>query len=340
MIRNLNLYDSLYTDDDDSDVGLISLNELYEHLNFDQMSNYFSTSQYNNMLSNNSQNELSILHFNIRGLHTNLIQIEALLSELEYSPNIIAFSETWLTTNDRDHCKIDGYNSYHITREDKIHGGVSIFVQNQYNSEFIEKLSYISEHIEICTISLNINNSLYNIACIYRPHSKLEKIKEFRREISPLLKSNQFKRSNTILIGDFNINLLQHSEHQETNEFLNLMQTFNYIPLITRPTRFPEGEQTGNPSLLDHIYINFTPPSAPGILNYVITYHLPVFLNIKLPERITISHKIKFRLFSEENEIKFTRDLAQVFWEEILTEDDLKNNFDLFFDAFTKIYNN
>ena len=74
-----------------------------------------------------------------------------------------------------------------------------------------------------------------------------------------------FCKSDNILLGDLNINLLEHQTHQETGNYLAVIQSLNYILIISRPTRFPVGNQRGNESLLDHIYVNFTLPSISGI---------------------------------------------------------------------------
>ena len=101
-----------------------------------------------------------------------------------------------------------------------------------------------------------------------------------------------------------------------------MIQSLNFIPLIKRPTRFPDGNQQGHSSLLDHIYVNFYPPSLSGILQYQITDHLPIFLNILLPnQHDNTSHTLKFRLFDEPNRQQFSRDLSGIEWEEILSND-------------------
>ena len=142
-----------------------------------------------------------------------------------------------------------------------------------------------------------------------------------------------------IITGDFNIDLLAHSQHLETNNFLNLMQVFNYLPTITRPTRFPEGEQQGSPSLLDHIYLNFYPPSISGILHYKVTDHLPVFINIVIPKEANELNKINFRTFNDDNKANFTRDLASIDFDRLLSlENDLNTNFNLFFDKIGELY--
>ena len=112
------------------------------------------------------------------------------------------------------------------------------------------------------------------------------------------------------------------------------MQNFRYIPLISRPTRFPDLNQIGNPSLLDHLYINFAPPSISGILKHILTDHRPIFINISLPHGRENQQKIKFRNFCENNRQLFTRALCDVQWEGLLIEEDFNSNFDLFFNKF------
>ena len=340
MIGNDNLYESLFPDDDDeSDVGMMAINDMYGHLNFDAMSNYISLDQYNKSFPCYSNKMLSIFHINIRSYETNLIQLESLLANLTHRPDILALSETWLDDTNKVNHNLEGYSSFHIVREPNKHGGVSLFVRDYLVPENIEKYSYLNSNIEICTVTFKINKISYTVAALYRPSNKYEKILEFRQELAPILKSPIFKKSNTIILVDFNIDLLLHGDDTETNEFMNLMQIFNYTPIITRPTRFPQGMQLGSPALLDHIYVNFTPPSKSGILHFDITDHLPVFLNFHLPTPIKSTYKVRFRIFNEENESNFSRQLALTLWEELLVHDDIDTNFETFFNHFQMIYN-
>ena len=338
MTTSANLYDSIYTDDDDSDLGMIAINEMYGHLNFDEISNYISLQEYIKLFPIHVNKMISIFHFNIQSLEANLVHLEALLANFKQTPDIIALSETWLNENNADSFILEGYNSFHVVREPRKHGGVSLYVRNHLSCDKIEEFTYLNSIIEICTLKITINNENYTVAAIYRPDDKYKHIKEFRKELGPILKNPLFKKSKSIILGDINIDLLMHGEHKLTNEYLNMLQTFSYTPIITRATRFPQGRQLGTPSLLDHIFINFTPPSVSGILHHEITDHLPVFLNIHLPQPSNSLFTIKFRIFNQENEAKFTRKLAYTLWEEILTDPDIHRNFELFINHFQNIY--
>ena len=104
-------------------------------------------------------------------------------------------------------------------------------------------------------MTIKIGDQKFNIVAVYRPSSKHKKVDKFTEIFSTILRDNFFAKSDNILLGDFNINLLEHQTHQETGNYLAVIQSLNYIPIISRPTRFPVGNQRGNESLLDQIYV-------------------------------------------------------------------------------------
>ena len=98
---------------------------------------------------------------------------------------------------------------------------------------------------------------------------------EFTNILNTLL-HERAGNNNILLIGDFNINLLEHTTHSPTNNFLINIQTLNFLPHIARPTRFPDTFDLSEPSLLDHIYTNFTKTFTAGVIHYPISDHLPI----------------------------------------------------------------
>ena len=101
------------------------------------------------------------------------------------------------------------------------------------------------------------------------------------------------------LMGDFNINLLNSEKHLLTYEFLDIMYSFSFYPLINKPTRV--GNETA--SLIDNIYCKDLEMyhMFNGILYTNISDHFPIFLinfNIKLK---VISAFRSFRMYSPSN---------------------------------------
>ena len=338
MASNNNLYDTILTDDDDFDAAMTTIGLMYDHLNFDEISKYFDLDQYNKSFPSETENILSIVHLNIRSLAKNGDEMLALLACLKKHPDVIVLTESFLDSNSISTIQLNGYNDFHVVRGDSKRGGVSIFTRNYLTVDSVEEYSFVDQEIEICTVSLKTRFDKYIISGIYRPRFKHHKVKEFSKKLSTMLKQNLFKTNKTVLIGDFNINLLEHQEHNDTNDYLNKLQSLNYIPLISRPTRFPDGEQNARNSLLDHIYTNFIHQSTAGILHYKITDHLPVFLNMTINDPLSKTHRIQFRLFTEENKQLFKRSLINVDWESILIEDDINNNFEIFYNKFKELY--
>ena len=81
-----------------------------------------------------------------------------------------------------------------------------------------------------------------------------------------------------ILLGDFNIDLLKYSIHQETTDFLDEMIIRNLIPHITSPTRVTHNTAT----LIDHIFSNIpTENVVSGTLRTDISDHYSNFIILK-----------------------------------------------------------
>ena len=72
------------------------------------------------------------------------------------------------------------------------------------------------------------------IGVIYRPNCKL---RDFIFELEQLVSAISEENKTVFLMGDWNLNLMNHSCHQATGKFLDLMFSKMFFPLITRPTR-------------------------------------------------------------------------------------------------------
>ena len=71
------------------------------------------------------------------------------------------------------------------------------------------------------------------------------------------LLENIFKEQKSIFLhGDFNVNLLNYNEHNQTNEFLDSLASNSFIPLILQPTRITSHSNT----LIDNVFSNVIDP--------------------------------------------------------------------------------
>ena len=94
-------------------------------------------------------------------------------------------------------------------------------------------------------------------------------------------KLNQ-EKANFHIFGDYNLNLIKANETPIINDFIDLMHMQGALNLINKPTRFPIGNQSGSPSLLDHWWTN--QPMLVNSLDLIIdpiSDHRPIFAIIK-----------------------------------------------------------
>ena len=95
--------------------------------------------------------------------------------------------------------------------------------------------------------------------------------------------------SHCILLGDFNINLLNIKEISHYHDHLLNTLSYGFHPKITQPTRFTDSSA----SLIDNICSNiFTEKSVTGLLISNISDHLPYFYCFN--QDIQLSPKIKY----------------------------------------------
>ena len=75
---------------------------------------------------------ISIPHVNVRSLKKHLSDLEALVQSIEFPPNVIYLTETWLTENDDiDSLLVPGYINYAIKDRITLGGGVMIRFKDQ-----------------------------------------------------------------------------------------------------------------------------------------------------------------------------------------------------------------
>ena len=274
------LFDTIFNFQDDNDIGLEYVKTIYGDTDGKCLSKYYDLDNYNLTTKLLKLSYTSILHVNARSMQKNFDKLKYLLQCLPKPSDIIAVTETWFLQHTKHMYELDGYKSFHVFRTVREHGGVSIYVRNSLQSVSIQQFCTINESIEMCTVQLKATNLNLIFSAIYRPHSKHEDVDNFTDIMSNTLSHDIFRNNKSILIGDFNINLLEHNSHRPTENYLNVMQSLTYFPHISRPTRFPDTNDDTAPSLLDHIWTNFTPFSLSGIIQYQLSDHLPIFLNL------------------------------------------------------------
>ena len=108
------------------------------------------------------------------------------------------------------------------------------------------------------------------IGCIYNPPKN--NIFMFNDYLSALLE--KIGQKHCYICGDFNINLLNHESHDNTNKFIDSLLSNTLYPLTTHPTRITDKSAT----LIDNIFTNVLNKSiSSGLFVTDISDHLPNF---------------------------------------------------------------
>ena len=171
----------------------------------------------------NNRNNFTVFTLNVQSLNTNFSEIQYLISDLSKDNllfDAICFQETWLHTN--DDVGIFHLPAYHNIHKGKIcwgHVGLVIYLNNRYTHTLrsdLYKDSTIWEGLFIDIAGENIINkiTLGNIYISPKDNSNNQNISCFIYEITPSLHTLSKENSYSILVGDFNIDLLKLNERQ------------------------------------------------------------------------------------------------------------------------------
>ena len=115
------------------------------------------------------------------------------------------------------------------------------------------------------------------IGCIYKHLTA--NVEEFTIKFDEFLNQLNPNKYDMYIMGDMNIDLLKYHCHQQTERYLDMIYSFNLLPVITKPTRITSHTAT----LIDHIYTNTINRLTSGIATVDISDHLPVFCLVDTP---------------------------------------------------------
>ena len=166
------------------------------------------------------------------------------------------------------------------------------------------------------------------IGVLYRPPNTDTSI--FNQQLLNILSSLKTENKIVYLMGDFNINLLNIDKHLPSSIFLENLFSYNFYPLINKPTRVSKNSAT----LIDNIFCNDIQivEFMNGIFYTDISDHFPVFtINVKLDECLSDNLTyLSMRQYSEKNIESFCVNIQNVDWNDILTCHDCQMAYTLF----------
>ena len=299
---------------------------------------YYNSEEFVNKFSNSKC--LSALHLNIASLTKHFDELQTLLSMLSVNFSIIGITETKFQKNIELAINffLQNYNVEHTATE-LSSGGALLYISDHLSykpRKDLNKSMYKCKELESIFVEIIYKNKKNLIVgCIYK-HPKMS-TDDFNSDfLHPLLdKANKEKKS-VILMGDFNINLLNCDMDKSVSNFLDIMGSYSLLPQIILPTRVTRTSKT----VIDNFFFDPTNSNViSGNLTCNISDHFPQFLMVKniFPDKKT-KHNIQKHNWSKFDKNEFILDFFDTNWENCLQIEkrDIDHSFKIFF---TKINN-
>lgn len=273
----------------------------------------------------NNKNSFSIFSVNIQSLNAKFGELTSLIKFLDekyrFHFSAICLQETWLDDITEEIKKssfeIPGYKIFDQGKQCSTKGGLITYVHEEFKGTkrkiFKKSNKKLWEGQSIIISGDRLKKKLC-ISNVYRPprcNNNNYTITDFIDEFNPHIEKLESGTVQNIILGDFNIDLLQLQHREKFEEYFDKFISSGYIPKITLPTRFSEKKC----NLIDQIYCNFDNPTQKcdsAILVSNLTDHLPCILAYEISEKIPKHPKyITITDKSEENKKKYIDGLVQ-----------------------------
>ena len=306
----------------------------------DQSCNYFEPDEVYKHVDLNS---FSLLSHNIRSLSGHFESFkDSLYSMLPATFSVIALQEVWSIFKTFE---LTGYsNIIYKTRDmnkernPNCGGGVGFFVSKKFEFEVLEEESVFVEGVyESLWVKVEVAKNIFKIiGNIYRPNSapkaSIKQAMEIHSSIlSKITKNKEYSKCSIEIVGDFNIDLLQFQNHDQTNDFLEAQFSFGLLPVITKPTRVTPTSAT----LIDHIWVkNKSEQHVAGIILSHISDHYPTFYVQHINTGKQSLKPYKTRKMDKDAQNSFKSLLATANFESVLNNDNPEAAFHNFFSIY------
>ena len=212
-------------------------------------------------------------------------------------------------------------------------GGVGLFVKKDLNLVVRNELSVSNCEFEALWVDIELSNEKIICAMVYRhPNGHLETFTNYLyATLNKIVNENKL----CIILGDFNINLLNYETHSPTESFINTISSYFMIPQILQPTRVTDHSAT----LIDNIFINSVNyHTISGNLLADLSDHFPIFFILN-----KYIHQIIKQLFIKETMTNcdmssLVNEMNMVDWSITLSQNnDVNAMFDSFYSKISQV---
>ena len=271
---------------------------------------------------------MTVMCHNIRSMNTNFDNFSAELLNNGVTYDIIGICETHLTDSTENLYPIKNLKIFtnNVTSNK---GGVCIYANDKLSCKVRGDLTMKKEHIETLFLEVIMEHKPLIVGMLYRrPETSIEC---FMEDLSKILNN---VRSKCIIMGDFNLNLLNELQNIHVTNLINKFKQCAFMRLILKPTRVHKNSAT----LLDHIWVNFNQSNfVSNVIFTDISDHFPV--KFQLQTLIDREKKtITYRKSGEDLDNIFSENLRNFDFTHILESNDVNESFNLLNDALSNMY--
>ena len=302
---------------------------------------YYGTDEFNEMYDSFFTPSASIFavgHINLRSIPAHLAELDCFLNCLTSKFSIIGVTENWLNHSNCQLYSLPNFQHEYKYRDNTGGGGVSLLIANHLNYAVRDDLSMFNDHIE--SLFIETDKSVLGtgknviVGVIYRTHTDP---KIFNEHFETILHKIKVEDKICYNLGDYNFDILKHQSHKPTSDFLDILYSDSFIPLINRPTRVTESSAT----IIDNIFTNnlkTTNKTKSGIFPIDISDHFFIWHIHQLDISVTKPTHMFRRNLNDRNKQNFIYTLQQIDWNNILSSNDTQFAFSEFHQIYKDIY--
>ena len=163
-------------------------------------------------------------------------------------------------------------------------------------------------------------------------------ISGFNEKINCIMDVIKRENKSCYMMGDYTINIMNYETHSLTGEFVDVMSSIAFMPLITRPTRVTATSAT----LIDNIFTNNLKNFRDyfqDILATDISDHYPVFYINRVNKLSEVEMFVENRIYNDKNKQAFFSVLQNIDWSELYNSSETQSSFDLLHNQLLALHN-
>lgn len=216
-------------------------------------------------------NQFKLVHQNIRSMRRNTDRLFAYVDSVKERPLIIGLSETWISDEEINNYRVDGYNLYVNGNNANRSGGVAIYAVNNLNCK---QVNYDFTSFNAIGLTFSLNSNLVCVVCLYR--FGYMSLSTFSDDFMIFI--HQLSHANLLILGDFNIDFLRPSA--VLDNFLVLLADYGLDVLVSEPTRITDSSATCIDNVIYRIDLRHFQKVTSTVLDLKITDHCLIEVNL------------------------------------------------------------